>query len=237
MSKPITWDAPEDRQFEYGVSKGVHYLKDDKGVYSKAQAWNGLINVTDKPTGADTTELYADGIEYAVLRANERYEASIEAYMYPEQFAVCDGSAEPVPGVRVGQQKRVPFGLCWRTEIGSAEDSTLGYKLHLAYGLTVSPSEQSHDTINDNIEASTFSWDAKGSPVPVSNLKPSAKITIDSRKVNADKLAALEDILYGSDDKDAYLPLPDEVFALVKAKTTGDDTPTNPETNPDEGNS
>lgn len=218
MPKPITWDAPEDRIFEYGVSKGVHYMKDDNGDYANAAAWNGLINVTDKPTGADSTKLYADGIEYANLRANERYESSIEAYTYPEQFAACDGCAEPIPGVSVGQQKRVPFGLCWRTEVGSAADSDLGYKLHLAYGLTVSPAEQSHATINESIEAETFSWDAEGSPVPIKNLKPSAKIAIDSRKFSPEKMKALEDILYGSDQKDARLPLPDEVFDLLKTE-------------------
>lgn len=217
MSKAITWDAPEDRIYEYGVSKGVHYMKDEQGVYSKGVAWNGLIDVTDKPTGADSTKLYADGIEYANLRANERYEGSIEAYMYPDQFAECDGSAQPVPGVYVGQQKRLPFGLCWRTEVGSAENGDLGYKLHLGYGLSVSPAEQSHATINESIEAETFSWDMEGSPVPVTGLKPTAKLVIDSRKLDSAKMEKLEAILYGSETADARLPLPDEVFSLLKA--------------------
>ena len=218
MSNAITWDAPEDRIYEYGVSKGVHYMKDAQGVYNKGVAWNGLINITDKPTGADSTKLYADGIEYANLRANERYEGSIEAYMYPVEFAECDGSAQPVPGVYIGQQKRLPFGLCWRTEVGSAENSDLGYKLHLAYGLTVSPAEQSHATINENLEAETFSWDAEGSPVPVTGLKPTAKLVIDSRKFDSAKMAKLEAILYGSETADARLPLPDEVLSVLKVE-------------------
>ena len=214
MSTIITWDAPEDRIFEYGVSKGVHYMKDETGAYKNAEPWNGLINVTDKPTGADVTKLYADGIEYAIMRANEQYAASIEAYMYPNQFAQCDGSAEPIPGVFVGQQRRLPFGLCWRTEVGSADNSDLGYKLHLAYGLTVSPSEQSHATVNESIEAATFSWDAEGSPVAIKGLKPSAKIVIDSRKF-PEKIADLEAKLYGTESTDPYLPLPDEVFEIL----------------------
>lgn len=216
-NKPITWSAPEDRAFEYGVSKGVHYMKNDtNGVYDKAEAWNGLINVTDSPTGADNTKLWADGIEYASLRASEQYGASIEAYMYPDQFAECDGSQQPVPGVYVTQQTRKPFGLCWRTEIGTAANSEAGYKLHLAYGLTVAPSEQSHDTVNESPDAATMSWDAEGTPVPITGLKPSAKIVIDSRKFTPAKMKSLEDILYGTTSTAAKLPLPDEVFALLK---------------------
>lgn len=219
-NKPITWNAPEDRAFEYGVSKGVHYMKSDStGEYDQAAAWNGLINITDKPTGADNTKLWADGIEYAAMRAGEQYGASIEAYTYPDQFAECDGTAQPVPGVYVGQQIRKPFGLCWRTEIGTAAKADSAYKLHLAYGLTVSPAEQAHDTVNESPDAGTFSWDADGSPVPVTGLKPTAKIVIDSRKFDAAKMKALEDKLYGTTTAAAQLPLPDEVFNILKSGT------------------
>lgn len=213
----ITWDAPENRYYEYGVSKGVHYLQDENGVYNIAAAWNGLINVTDSPSGADSTKLWADGIEYATLRAGEQYGCSIEAYTYPDQFAECDGTVSLAPGVTIGQQKRKPFGLCWRTEVGSAkEGEEAGYKLHLAYGLTVSPSEQAHDTVNDSVDAATFSWDAEGSPVNVTGYKPTAKLVIDSRKVASAKLTTLENILYGDGTNAPKLPTPDEVLDTVK---------------------
>lgn len=220
MSKPITWDAPEDRAFEYGVSKGVHYMKSDSsGEFDKAAAWNGLINITDSPTGADATKLWADGIEYANLRAGEQYGASIEAYTYPDQFAECDGSAQPIPGVYISQQTRKTFGLCWRTEIGTAANSEAGYKLHLAYNLSVSPSEQSYDTVNESPDAATMSWDAEGTPVPVTGYKPTAKIVIDSRKFDTTKMKALEDVLYGTASADAKLPLPDAVFSILRSST------------------
>lgn len=216
MPKALVWDTPSERYYGYGVSKGVHYMKDESGDYTQAAVWNGLTTVTDKPTGADSTKLWADGIEYAVLRATETYECTIEAYTYPDQFAECDGSAALADGVIIGQQVRKPFGLCWRSEIGNAEGTEAGYILHLAYGLTVSPSEKSHQTVNESIEAETMSWDAEGSPVTVTGYKPTAKLTVDSRKVDAAKMKALEDVLYGSSTADARLPLPDEVLTLVK---------------------
>ncbi len=218
-SKPITWDAPKDRIYEAGVSKGVIYKPDpaDGGKYKGGAAWNGLINVSDTPSGADNTKLWADGIEYANMRAAEQYGGSIEAYTYPEEFAECDGSAEPVAGVTIGQQIRKTFGLCWRTELGNAETGLeFGYKLHLAYGLTVSPSEKSHDTINDSPDAATMSWDFEGTPVNVTGHKPTAKLEINSTKVDKTKLAAFEKILYGSEEAEARMPLPDEVFQLLK---------------------
>ncbi len=212
----ITWDDPKDRVYEYGVSKGVHYMQDETGAYTAAEAWNGLTNVTDSPSGADITKLWADGIQYGILRAAEEYAAKIEAYTYPKQFAECDGSAEIAPGVLAGQQERKYFGMCWRSEIGNALKESAGYKLHLAYGLTVNPTEKSHDTINDNPDVGTFSWDASGTPVPIKGYKPSAKLEIDSTVVSAEKMKALEEILYGTQAKAARLPLPDEVITLIK---------------------
>ncbi len=210
----LTWGAPKDRQYEYGVSKGVHYMKDAEGVYKNAAPWNGLINVTDSPSGADNTKLFADGIEYAALRASETYGLSIEAYTYPDQFAECDGYTQPVPGLFVGQQTRKPFGMCWRTEIGNADNPEDGYFLHIAYGITVSPSEQSHDTVNDNPDAATFSWDGEATPVPFAKGKPTAKLKIDSRKFK-DKMADLEKKLYGDDSGEATLPTPDEIIKIL----------------------
>lgn len=193
----LTWDAPEDRKFEYGVSQGVFYGMDANGAYTDAEAWNGLTKVSDNPSGAESNKLWADGIEYADLPSKEQYSASIEAFMYPPKFAVCDGSAQPMPGMFVGQQTRKKFGLSWRTEIGNANNSELGYKIHVAYGLRVTPSEQSHDTVNENPDASSFSWDASGTPVPVTGYKPTCKLTFDSTVLGPAKMAVLEDMLYG----------------------------------------
>lgn len=212
----ITWDAIEDRMYELGVSKGVIYRPDASGVYNKAEAWNGLINVTENPSGADNTKLYADNIEYANLRAVETYGGSIEAYMYPDLFAECDGQKEITPGVWIGQQNRETFGLCYRTEIGSAaKGQEAGYKLHLAYGLTASPSEKSHDTVNESPDAATMSWDVEGSAVAVKGFKPTAKLTISSLDFEASVMKKLEDVLYGTEGAAAKLPLPDEVKALM----------------------
>lgn len=212
----ITWDEIENRQYEMGVSKGVIYRPDASGVYNKAEAWNGLINVTESPSGADTTKLWADNIEYASLRAAETYEGSIEAYTYPDLFAECDGQKEIVKGVYISQQNRETFGLCYRTEIGSAaKGQNAGYKLHLVYGLSASPSEKSHDTINDSPDAATMSWDVEGTAVAVEGYKPTAKLTISSMDFDEAKMQALEKVLYGSDAAAAKLPLPDEVKTLM----------------------
>ena len=213
----ISWDAMDDRLYELGVSKGVVYRQDDSGAYNRAEAWNGLINVSEQPSGADNNKFYADNMEYAALRAAETYGCSVEAYTYPDLFAECDGAKAIVPGVYAGQQKRETFGLCYRTEIGSAaKGQEAGYKLHLAYGLTASPSEQSHDSINDSPDAVTMSWDMEATPVPVTGFKPTACLTISSLDHTADKMAALEAVLYGSETADAKLPLPDEVAKLMK---------------------
>lgn len=221
MSK-LTWDAAKDRSYEYGISKGVHYT--DKAAegqnaavkYGHGVAWDGLINVTDSPSGADNNKFYADNIEYAAIRAAEEYGCSVEAYQYPDEMAKCDGTESPVAGLYIHQQERKPFGLCWRTEIGNAEQGMgVGYKLHLAYGLTASPTEEAADTVNDSPDAKTFSWDMEGTPVAVTGMKPTAKIVIDSRKVDKTKLTALEAILYGSANAEARLPLPDEVITTL----------------------
>lgn len=212
----ITWDEIENRQYELGVSKGVIYRPDASGKYNRAEAWNGLINVTENPSGADTTKLWADNIEYAALRAAESYGGSIEAYMYPDLFAECDGQKEITKGVWIGQQNREVFGLCYRSEIGSAaEGQDAGYKLHLVYGLTASPSEKSHDTINESPDAATMSWDVEATPVTVTGFKPTAKITISSLDFDEAKMQALEKTLYGSESTAASLPLPDEVKTLM----------------------
>lgn len=208
----LTWDAAADRRYEYGVSKGVLYPMDVTGAYQEGKAWNGLTNITDSPEGADVTRLWADGIEYAALRGAEEYHASIEAYTYPDEFCECDGSVQPIPGMYIGQQNRKKFGLCWRTEIGNANTDNLGYKIHVAYGLSASPSEKNHDTVNDSPEAQTFSWDVEGTPVPIPGYKPGVKMEFDSTKLGAAKMAKLEEILYGSAGNYEYVEFEGSAF-------------------------
>lgn len=212
----IVWDQTGTRYFESGVRQGVLYTQDKNGAYTNGVAWNGLTAVTESPSGADPTDLYADDIKYASMRAAETFGATIEAYTYPEEFAVCDGSVELAPGVMAGQQDRKTFGLSYRTKI-SNDLSVDGYKLHLIYGATASPSEKSYSTINDSPDANTFSWELTTNPVNVPGHKPTAILTINSLTANADKLAALEAILYGTDGDDATdakLPTPEEVITL-----------------------
>lgn len=217
----LEWDKVGERFFEAGVSNGVLYPQVG-GVYPKGVAWNGLTAVTESPAGAELTDLWADNIKYASIRSAETFGATIEAYTYPDEFAECDGSAELADGVMVGQQKRKTFGFSYKTKIGSDTDGLDGdgYKLHLIYGASASPSEKSYSTINDSPDAITFSWEVTTVPVPVTGFKPTASITIDSTKVDASKLEALEDILYGKDGEpasEARLPLPDEVKTLLTA--------------------
>lgn len=212
----ITWDEAENRKYEYGVSQGVLYPMGDDGEYTAGEAWNGLTNVTDKPEGADINKMYADGIYYAGIRGAEEYHASIEAYTYPDSFAACDGSATVLKGMYIGQQPRKKFGLSWRSEIGNANTDTLGYKIHIAYGLSASPTEKSYDTVNDSPEANPFSWDAEGTPVPVTGYKSTAKLEFDSTKMTDAQMKALEDLLYGSDSAVATLPTPDEIIAALE---------------------
>lgn len=216
MSK-LVWDQTGERLYETGVKNGVLYIP-TAGVYSKGVAWNGLTAVTESPSGAEPTALYADDIKYLSLMSAEEFGATIEAYMYPDEFAECDGSAELVNGVYVGQQARKTFGLCYRTVIGNDVDNNdHGYKLHLIYGCLAAPSEKGFTTINDSPEAITFSWEVSTTPVNVTGHKPTACITIDSTKADPTKLAALEDILYGSESAEPRLPLPDEIKTLMTA--------------------
>ena len=216
----ITWDTVGERYYETGVKMGVLYPIQAGGLYNKGVAWNGLTAVTESPSGAEATALYADDIKYLNLLSNEEFGATIEAHTYPEEFAECDGSAALANGVMIGQQKRKIFGLCHRTAIGNDVDgSDYGYKLHLVDGCLASPSEKAYATINDSPEAITFSWEVTTTPVSVTGFKPTSQITIDSTKVKPEKLTALEDILYGKNgDGEAAteprLPLPDEVAAL-----------------------
>lgn len=216
MPNPITWDEAENRRYEYGVSKGVLFPMNDDGGYDAGVPWNGLTNVTDSPEGAEVNKLWADGIQYAGITGAETYKTSIEAYTYPDEFAACDGSAQPVEGMYMGQQKRKKFGMSWRSEIGNANTETLGYKIHVAYGLLASPTEKSHDTVNDSPDAATFSWDAEGTPVPVPGYTPTAKLDFDSTKLGAAKMKVLEDLLYGTASKASSLPSPSEIIEALK---------------------
>lgn len=216
----IVWDKTGERYYETGVKMGVLYPIQEGGVYNKGVAWNGLTAVTESPSGAEATPLYADDIKYLNLISNEEFGCTIEAYTYPDEFAECDGSAALAAGVMIGQQKRKIFGLSYRTAFGNDVDGTdYGYKLHLVYGCLAAPSEKAYSTINDSPEAITFSWEVSTTPVSVSGFKPTSQITIDSTKVQAEKLAALEEILYGKDAGDGEaadprLPLPDEIATL-----------------------
>lgn len=221
----IVWDKTGDHFYETGVKNCVLYIPTE-GVYSKGVAWNGITAITESPSGAEATALYADDIKYLNLYSVEEFGATIEAYTYPDEFAECDGSAELVAGVKIGQQARKPFGLCYRTTIGNDTDGNdHGYKLHIIYGAMASPSEKSYNTINDSPEAVTFSWELTTTPVNVAGAKPTASITIDSTKVDKQKLAALEEVLYGKDGTgsehtgaaEPRLPLPDEIKTIMTA--------------------
>lgn len=220
----IVWDATGERFYETGVDHGVLYPIQTGGVYTKGVAWNGLTSVSESPSGAESTAIYADNIKYLNLLSAEEFGATIEAYTYPDEFAECDGSATPTAGVTLGQQSRKVFGLCYRTMIGNDVDGQEhGYKLHLIYGCQASPSEKGYQTINDSPEAITFSWEITTTPVNVTGYKPTACLTIDSTKVDSTKLAALEEVLYGKDGTgdpetggtDPKLPLPDEVIEML----------------------
>ena len=213
----LTWDATGERIYETGVRNGVLYVSEN-GAYPKGVAWNGLTAVTESPSGAEATALYADDIKYLNLISAEEFGATVEAYTYPDEFAQCNGEASLVEGVTIGQQPRKTFGMAYRTVVGNdTENENHGYKLHLIYGAVAAPSEKAYATINDSPEAITFSWELTTTPVSVKGFKPTASLTIDSTKVDPVKLAALEDILYGKDEAEARLPLPDEVATLMQA--------------------
>lgn len=222
----LVWDKTGEHFYETGVKNGVLYPMSASGTYPKGVAWNGLTAITESPSGAEATALYADDIKYLNLMSNEEFGATVEAYTYPDEFAECDGSASLTEGVYIGQQARKTFGLCYRTTLGNdSKGNDYGYKLHIIYGAMASPSEKAYSTINDSPDAITFSWELSTTPVAVANFKPTASLTIDSTKVDSTKLAALEEILYGKDGTgedqstgavDPRLPLPDEIANLMK---------------------
>lgn len=213
----IVWDQTGERLYETGVKNGVLYPQ-VSGAYPKGVAWNGLTAVTESPSGAEATPLYADDIKYLNLTSVEEFGGTIEAYMYPDEFKACNGESDLVDGVSIGQQTRQAFGFCYRTVIGNDTDNdNHGYKLHLIYGALAAPSEKSYATINDSPEPITMSWEFTTTPVAVTDHKPTACVTIDSTKCDATKLAALEDILYGADSAEPRLPLPDEIKTLMTA--------------------
>jgi hypothetical protein len=215
----LKWDTIGERYYETGVQKAVLYPASSTGTYPKGVAWNGITAFTEKPTGADETKLYADNIKYLGLRAVEEFEATIEAYTYPDEFAECDGSAELTAGVSIGQQPRKTFGLCTRTEFGNDTDGTNhGYKLHLIWGATASPSERAYETINDSPDAIKFSWDISTTPVEVEGYSNTASMVIDSTKCDKAKLALLEKQLYGDADTEPNLPMPDEILTIMKTQ-------------------
>lgn len=222
----LVWDKTGEHYYETGVKNGVLYPMSASGAYPKGVAWNGLTAITESPSGAEATALYADDIKYLNLMSNEEFGATVEAYTYPDEFAECDGSASLTEGVYIGQQARKTFGLCYRTTLGNdSKGNDYGYKLHIIYGAMASPSEKAYSTINDSPDAITFSWELSTTPVAVANFKPTASLTIDSTKVDPEKLTALEEILYGKDGTgedhstgavDPRLPLPDEIANIMK---------------------
>ena len=219
---PLTWDEVGEKVYETGVDRGVLYLPDPgTGAYDDGVAWNGLVSVTESPSGAEPTAQYADNIKYLNLISAEEFGATIEAFTYPDEFAECDGSAEVEPGVLVGQQARRAFGLAYRSRVGNdLEGSAFGYKLHLLYGCQAAPSEKAYTTINDSPEAITFSWEVSTTPVPVTGYTPTALLVIDSTKVSPAALALLEDELFGDAGGDARLPMPDEVIGFFAGAVT-----------------
>lgn len=221
MSK-LVWDQTGERFYETGVKQGVLYPQAAGGEYPSGVAWNGLTAVTESPSGAEASPLYADDTKYLNLISAEEFGATIEAYTYPEEFAQCDGSAEIAPGVMIGQQSRKAFGLSYKTTLGNDVDGNdYGYKLHIIYGAMAAPSEKGYATINDSPEAITFSWEVTTTPVSVAGFKPTASISIDSTKVDKTKLAALEAILYGGTDAEPKLPKPNEIVTLMGTVSAG----------------
>lgn len=215
----IEWDAAGKRFYENGVDRGVLYKMESDGSYGKGVAWNGLTGVTQSPDGAEANDLYADNSKYATLRSTETFGCTIEAYTYPDEFMECDGSAEIAKGVYAGQQERQGFGFSYRTNIGNdtATKSDDGYKIHLVYGCTASPSERSYETVNDSPDAITLSWEVTTTPINVAGYKPTATLEIDSRVADPTKLSALEDLLYGTENTEPSLPLPAAVIELMGA--------------------
>lgn len=217
----LVWDNVGERLYETGVDRGVLYNQDQAGNYATGVVWNGLTNVTESPSGAESNPQYADNIKYINLVSAEEFAFTIEAFTYPDAFGDNDGTAAPTPGVIVGQQYRKPFGLAYRTLLGNdLKGNDFGYKLHLVYGAMAAPSEKSYATVNDSPEAATFSWECSTTPVVVGKIgsvtyRPTAHVIINSVTAPAAKLTALEDILYGTSTLTARLPLPAEVVTLI----------------------
>lgn len=214
----LEWDKTGEKIYETGVQRGVLYPLSDEGMYDSAAVWNGITAVTESPSGAEATTLYADDVEYANLTSAEKFGATVEGYTYPDEFAECDGSAELIKGsgITIGQQKRRMFGLSYRTTLGNdVAGSDYGYKIHLIYGAKAAPSERAYASVNDSPEAITFSWELTTTPVNVPGFKPTAHLEIDSTKCTPENLKKLEDILYGTESETAKLPLPDEIIDLV----------------------
>lgn len=219
MSK-ITWDDTGDRLYETGVKNVVLYPMGSNGVYEEGVAWNGVTTITESPSGAEAESLYADDIKYLELRSREEFGATIEAYTYPDEFAACDGSAELFKGVKIGQQPRKTFGLCYKTTVGNdTEGEEHGYKIHLVYGCKAAPSEKAYATINDSPEAITFSWEVTTTPVEVAGHKPTAHVEFDSTVLTKNQMAAIEKLLYGGDEENdkATLPLPSAILTTLQS--------------------
>lgn len=220
----LQWDEVGKRFYETGVDRGVLYIPNEQGKYIKGVAWNGLTAVNQQPEGGEDNPQYADNIEYLNLTSAEKFKATIEAFTYPVEFEECDGTRAVATGVIVGQQTRKPFGFSYRTLIGNDTQGTEhGYKIHLIYGAKASPTEKSYSTVNDSPEAITFSWSVSASAVPVPGFKPTAILTIDSREISEEGLAAIEGALYGDNSKEPNLPLPEDIFKMLQA--TGDYAP------------
>lgn len=212
----LEWDKVGEKLYETGVDQGVLYVQDETGAYPEGVAWSGLRSVSESPSGAEPSPLYADNIKYLNLLSNEEFAATIGAYYSPEEFDACDGTATLTKGVTIGQQKRKTFGLCYRTKIGNDIDGDEhGYKIKIIYGALAKPSQKEHQTVNNDPSAIELSWEVSTTPVKVTGMKPTATLDIDSTKIDAEKLKALEDVLYGTAEKKARLPLPDEIKTLV----------------------
>lgn len=217
----LNWDKSGEHFYETGVSHGVLYpMSDVPGTYGKGVAWNGLSSVTESPSGAEVSAIYADNIKYLNLMSAEEFEGTIEAYTYPDEFKACDGSVELEKGVTIGQQKRKAFAFSYQTKVGNDLDPEAGYKIHIIYGALAQPSERAYETVNDSPDAITFSWEISTTPVAVTGYKPTAHLEIDSTKVAPEKLAKIEAALYGSDSETSSEPkllMPDEIVAMLKA--------------------
>lgn len=212
----LEWDKVGERLYETGVDQGVLYVQDETGAYPEGVAWSGLRSVSESPSGAEPSPLYADNIKYLNLLSNEEFAATIGAYYSPEEFDACDGTATLTKGVTVGQQKRKTFGLCYRTKIGNDIDGDdHGYKIKIIYGALAKPSQKEYQTVNNDPSAIELSWEVSTTPVKVTGMKPTATLEIDSTKIEPAKLKALEDVLYGTGENKARLPLPDEIKTLV----------------------